>query len=83
MRRRVVKTTNFIKGAVLGGIACGVTALLMAPKSGKKLRQDIKGKYNDVKEGTQEIFEDFCEHSTEVAKDTKKAAKDFVKGFKK
>ena len=83
MRKRAEKSKSFLTGAVLGGIACGITALLMAPKSGKKLRKDIKCKYKDVKEGTQEVYDDFCEHTTELAKGTKKAAKNLMKGFKK
>jgi gas vesicle protein len=35
---------GFITGAVVGGIA----ALLLAPKSGKELRQDIRNKSGDV-----------------------------------
>ena len=83
MRRRVEKTKSFVKGAVLGGIACTIAALLMAPKSGKKLRQEIKCKYKDAKEGTQDAIEDFCEHTKGIAKETKDAAKKLAKGFKK
>lgn len=83
MKRRAAKAGSFIKGVVLGGIACGITALLWAPKSGKKLRQDIKDKYHDTKESTQEVLEDLCANSKEFAKDTKKAAKNFMRGLKK
>ena len=32
---------NFILGALAGGVAGSVTALLLAPKSGRQLRKDI------------------------------------------
>lgn len=40
---------GFIAGSVLGA----VTALLLAPKSGKELRGDIKKKTDELKEATQ------------------------------
>ena len=83
MRRHASKAGSFFKGVLLGGIACGITALLWAPKSGKKLRQDIKDKYKHAKKGSQDALEGFCEHSQDLVQDTKKAAKNFLKGFKK
>ena len=35
------RATNFIIGAVVGGLVGAVLALLFAPKSGVELRQDI------------------------------------------
>jgi len=43
-------TKGFILGALIGGAAGAITALLLAPKSGAELRQDIVEKFDDVKE---------------------------------
>ncbi|MCH9609181.1 MAG: hypothetical protein S4CHLAM45_04030 [Chlamydiales bacterium] len=83
MGRRVDKCGSFIKGAVLGGIALGTAALLFAPKSGKKLRREIKGKANHVKEDAKEVYEDLCKHSKGFAQDTKKTAKKLAREFKR
>ena len=38
---------GFILGTIIGGAVGGLTALLLAPKSGKELRKDIADKSND------------------------------------
>jgi gas vesicle protein len=43
-------TKGFILGALIGGAAGAITALLLAPKSGAELRHDIVEKFDDVKE---------------------------------
>jgi len=40
---------KLVMGAVLGGLIGGGTALLLAPKSGKALRNDISGYTDHVK----------------------------------
>ncbi len=41
-------TKGFVVGALIGGAVGAITALLLAPKSGKELRQDIANKSTDV-----------------------------------
>ncbi len=41
-------TKGFVIGALVGGVAGALTALLMAPKSGAELRQDIAVTSKDV-----------------------------------
>lgn len=41
--------TNFIIGMMLGGIAGAVAALLLAPKSGKALREDLNQGVTEMK----------------------------------
>lgn len=51
-------TKGFLKGAVIGTIIGGVTALLFAPKSGKETQQDIKdGAKKAIKIGTAKLNE--------------------------
>lgn len=41
-------TKGFVAGALIGGAVGAITALLLAPKSGKELRQDIANKSTEV-----------------------------------
>lgn len=43
------------------GAAAAVTALLLAPKSGKELRQDIKAQANDLKDQAMDQVNSFAE----------------------
>lgn len=49
---------HFLIGLLLGGVAAGVGALLMAPKSGKELINDISDTYNDIAEKTNDFKDD-------------------------
>lgn len=42
-------------GAIVGGVLGAVTALLLAPKSGKELRADISEQAHQIGEKTQEL----------------------------
>lgn len=46
---------EFIIGAAVGSLLGSVAALLIAPKAGRKLRQDICDTYCDLSEKTQEL----------------------------
>jgi gas vesicle protein len=48
------KQSDLITGALLGGILGGVAGLLLAPKSGKELREDIMDGYDNLNEKTRE-----------------------------
>jgi gas vesicle protein len=72
---------SFALGAIFGGVVGGLTALLLAPKSGDKLRKDLSKKYQDVSEKTQDLFEDVCDQTddlVEKAKDIAHTAKSAV-----
>lgn len=47
-----MSTKDFLIGALVGGIVGATTALLLAPKSGKDLRQDINEQSHLIKEKT-------------------------------
>lgn len=49
-------TKGFLVGALLGGAAGAIAALLFAPKSGKELRQDIADRTEDVVDKAQALF---------------------------
>ena len=49
-------TKGFVLGAIIGGAVGAITALLLAPKSGKELRQDIAQKSGELYNKAEEIF---------------------------
>ncbi|MFC7680884.1 YtxH domain-containing protein [Paenibacillus sp. GCM10028914] len=51
------KSKGLLWGALIGSIAGSVTALLLAPKSGKELRQDIADGARQVGGKVQEVAE--------------------------
>ena len=51
------KKCGFLLGALIGGTAAAVTALLFAPKSGKELREDLAKEADRYKEQLSEYGE--------------------------
>ncbi len=47
MSKDTNNTQNFLVGTLVGGLVGTVAALLLAPKSGSELRQDVSDKYED------------------------------------
>ncbi|QIL46736.1 YtxH domain-containing protein [Vagococcus coleopterorum] len=43
------KSGGFLSGAILGGVAAAAAALLLTPKSGKEMRDDLTDQANDFK----------------------------------
>lgn len=48
---------GFIKGALIGGVLAGVAGLLMAPKAGNQLIEDIVDIYNNAQQNGKEFFD--------------------------
>ncbi len=46
---------GLLLGFVVGGIAGAITALLLAPKPGKELREDIKKKSSELKDNAKRM----------------------------
>jgi gas vesicle protein len=59
---------DFIMGAVVGGLLGAMAALLLAPKSGRELRQDISTQYDSISEKTQQIASTVGERTANIAK---------------
>jgi gas vesicle protein len=49
---------DFVIGAVVGGILGAMAALLLAPKPGKELREDISGQYREVNKKAHKLVGD-------------------------
>jgi gas vesicle protein len=58
---------DFIIGAVVGGLLGAMAALLLAPKSGRELRQDITEQYGTISEKTQQIANTVSEKTQQIA----------------
>lgn len=57
---------DFLKGAVVGGLVGAVAGLLLAPKSGKKIRQDIADGFEAIQERTQEVADNIKCRSSQL-----------------
>ena len=80
---------KFALGAVFGAIAGAVAGVLMAPKSGKETRADIKKKAEEVQKdvkkmskATMDKAEKFADETKENAIDLKRRAGNAVEGAK-
>jgi gas vesicle protein len=58
---------DFLLGAVAGAVVGALTALLLAPKSGRELRGDIVEQYHNVAHKTQEFAQSVSHKSQELA----------------
>ena len=61
------KGKDLLVGAVVGTVLGAVTALLLAPKSGRELRADIAEGVNQVTEKTQQVAETVADKSKQIA----------------
>jgi gas vesicle protein len=61
------KGKDLLLGVVVGGVLGAVTALLLAPKSGKELRQDIAEQAQAVSEKTQQVAGTISQKTQQVA----------------
>lgn len=71
MDNQQVNSKDFLIGAALGGILGTVVALLTAPKSGRRLRQDIV-----------DTYEDLTDQTSDMAGQVKKKSRTWIKGLK-
>lgn len=72
---------NFLVGAVIGGVLGAVSALLLAPKAGCELREDISDLYENAKESTNKLACDVSERGHALFEDlTGKKARRRVTG---
>lgn len=62
-----INSKDFLLGAVMGTVIGAVTALLLAPKSGRELRTDISHQYQNVSSKTNEIAKNVGTKTKEIA----------------
>lgn len=84
---------SFIMGAIVGGVVGAVTALLLAPKSGKEMREDLNAQATVLKERSLQLKDTAVERgsewisvakekSTELAKTVNKQSQQVVEKVK-
>jgi gas vesicle protein len=73
---------DFLLGAVVGAALGAITALLLAPKSGRELRGDIAQQYHNVTEKTQEFAGVVKNKSLELAEKAKEVASSVTNDIK-
>ncbi len=64
---------NFLAGLGLGALIGAVTALLLAPQSGKETRDDLREAAEELKMKANKVVQDLSESSEELVKKTKEA----------
>ncbi|HEX7058105.1 MAG TPA: YtxH domain-containing protein [Bacilli bacterium] len=76
------KGKSFLLGALLGGIAGSVAALLFAPKPGRELREDIAQQVQTVSGKTQDILQNVKEETLQFAARAKGSVVSAIDGWK-
>ncbi len=69
------RKNGFAVGAIVGGIIGGVTALLFAPKPGKKMREELAEDAHDILERACQYSIELAEKAQEIAEDAEATAK--------
>ena len=62
-----INSKDFMIGALIGGMLGGAVALLLAPKSGKELRNDINGGAKYISDKTEKFRQTAIDKGTELA----------------
>jgi gas vesicle protein len=69
---------DFIIGAVVGGLLGAMTALLLAPKSGRELRKDIAEGYETISDKTLQIAGTVSDKTSAILKTTTAQTSEWV-----
>lgn len=75
--------STLITGIIAGGIIGSITALLLAPSSGKILRRKINRKAGDMFDDVEQYYESSREKVQDLYADGKKRANDLIEDAKK
>ena len=73
---------SFLVGATIGALAGAVTALLLAPKSGREMREDISTQAIELKDKTIELTAVAKEKAEEFAQATKEKTDELTQAAK-
>lgn len=65
MSKDGINSKDFLIGTLIGGIIGATTALFLAPKSGRELREDINQQAHVVKDKTSKLTNDAYEKGTQ------------------
>lgn len=73
-----MKKKDFVLGAFIGSLVGAVTALLMAPKSGREVRADLAFQVENITEKTKELASNVSEKTHQLASDVTVKSKQFA-----
>jgi gas vesicle protein len=72
------KSSGLLLGTIIGGAIGAVSALLLAPKTGEKLREELSSKYRVINEKMQQMAAAVGEKSKDIATTVGEKSKDFA-----
>jgi gas vesicle protein len=67
---------RFLRGFLIGGFLGAVAGILLAPKSGKELRSDLKQKGSEALEEAKHVYGDTMGKAETVLEDARRRAKE-------
>ncbi len=76
------KSSGLLLGTVIGGTAGIIAALLLAPKSGAKMREDLSNKYQTLCKKTKDMVTSVGDTTKEVVGSVKEEAASLAKHAK-
>ncbi|HIW31971.1 MAG TPA: YtxH domain-containing protein [Candidatus Paenibacillus intestinavium] len=76
------KSSGILLGTVIGGAMGIVATLLLAPKSGAKMREDLSHQYHSLCDKTKEIASTIGDKTKEIASTVGDTTKDIVESVK-
>jgi len=76
-------TRIFLGGLITGGVIGTLAGLLLAPKSGKKLRRDLSNKAEEIIDHTGKVLENAGDIASDIISDAKKQAEKIINDGKK
>ncbi|URN95019.1 MAG: YtxH domain-containing protein [Candidatus Pristimantibacillus lignocellulolyticus] len=76
------RSSGILLGTVIGGTMGIIATLLLAPKSGAKMREELSDKYHSLCDRTKEIASTVGEKTKEIASTVGGTTKDIVESVK-
>ena len=70
---------HFFMGFLIGGVLGVLAGIFFAPKSGKELRSDLKGKASELLKDGKEIYADASKKAKEIIEEAKHQAEELKK----
>lgn len=67
---------SFLLGTVIGGVLAGAAALLLAPKTGKKMRKELNDKCCEVTDHAKEMCDDVYDQAKDLVDKARCLAED-------
>ncbi len=75
------RSNGMLLGAVIGGTMGILATLLLAPKSGAKMREELSAKYQSLCDKTKDIVESVKEEAVNLAEQAKESNKSIKDSF--